>query len=204
MKTWVLLVVAAMVFACSGRPQMPPSEVEKPPEQDVEPAAVPANANQPAEESQPLQAAPVEEARTPEPVESPESVSGFVVTEEVYNRTFEEVEEFIRNLNDIIRRRDYESWLTYLSSEYIRRTADEQYLQEQSEKPLLKKNNIRLESLRDYFENVVAPSRSQASVDDIEFIDEDRVKVISSIRGTRGILYLLVREEGTWKIGVWD
>jgi len=127
----------------------------------------------------------------------------FVVSREVYDRTFEEIGEFIENLNLIIRGADYDSWLGFLSEEYIRVTADPAYLKDQSEKPLLKQANIQLADLRDYFVHVVVPSRTQATVDEIEFLDENRVKAIAVLRGTRVILYLLERDDGQWKIGVW-
>jgi hypothetical protein len=138
-----------------------------------------------------------------EPVEKEEQpVEEFVVSEEVYTKTFDEIEEFIRNLNDIIRKKDYDTWLTYLSKEYIERTSDPAYLKEQSEQPLLKKNNISLKNLRDYFDYVVVPSRIQAQLDEIEFIGENQVKAYAMIRNTKALLYLLVREDDKWKIGV--
>jgi len=126
-----------------------------------------------------------------------------VVSEEVYTKTFDEIEEFIRNLNDIIRRADYDTWLTYLSEEYIERTSDPAYLKQQSEQPLLKKSNVSLSNLRDYFNYVVVPSRVQAQLDEIEFIGENQVKAYAMIRNTKALLYLLVREDDKWKIGVW-
>jgi hypothetical protein len=141
------------------------------------------------------------------PEEKPPECSGdggeFVVSREVYDRTFEEIGEFIDKLNLIIRSSDYDSWLGFLSPEYIRVTADPAYLKEQSEKPLLMQANIQLHDLRDYFVHVVVPSRTQATVDEIEFLDEKRVKAIAVLRGTRVILYLLERDDGQWKIGVW-
>ncbi len=137
--------------------------------------------------------------------QEPETTDGreeFVVSEEVYTRTFDEIEEFIRNLNEIIRNEDYETWLTYLSDKYVERTDDPEYLEQQSQKPLLKKNNIHLRSLKDYFTYVVVPSRTQAKLDEIEFIDEDYVEAFAMIRNTRALLYLLVRENDNWKIGV--
>ena len=143
------------------------------------------------------------EPLTDEAGEVPAQEAEFVVTEEVYTRTFEEIEQFIRNLNQIIRNADYESWLTYLSEEYIRTTGDPAYLRDQSEKPLLKQANIELQNLRDYFIQVVVPSRTQVTLDEIKFIDENHVKAVAVLRGTRVILYLLARDEGQWKIGVW-
>ena len=126
-----------------------------------------------------------------------------MVSEEVYTKTFDEIGEFIRNLNDIIRKEDYDTWMNYLSEEYIDRTSDPAYLREQSQQPLLKKNNISLHNLRDYFEYVVVPSRVQAQLDEIEFIGENQVKAYAMIKDTKALLYLLVRENDKWKIGVW-
>jgi hypothetical protein len=142
-------------------------------------------------------------AATPAQGQADESQEQFVVSREVYTRTFEQIGEFINNLDRIIRNADYESWLSFLSEEYIRTTADPAYLKDQSEKPLLKQANIQLQELRDYFVHVVVPSRSQATLDEIEFLDENHVKAIALLRGTRVILYLLERDEGQWKIGVW-
>ena len=153
----------------------------------------------------------LEPPATEEPPEHPVEVieeplpkaEEFVVTEEVYSKTFEEIEVFIRNLNKIIRNEDYDTWLRYLSEDYIERTGDPEYLKQQSEQPLLKKSNVHLSSLRDYFTYVVVPSRTQAQLDEIEFIDESQIRAFAMIRNTKALLYLLVRENDDWKIGVW-
>ena len=93
--------------------------------------------------------------------------------------------------------------MTYLSEEYIDRTGDPAYLKEQSEQPLLKKSKTSLNSLRDYFKYVVVPSRFQVQLDEIEFVGENQVKAYAMIKDTKALLYLLVRENGKWKIGVW-
>jgi hypothetical protein len=145
-----------------------------------------------------------QQEETPKPALPPvePEAEEFVVSEEVYTKTFDEIEVFIRNLNEIIRREDYDTWLTYLSEEYIERTSDPAYLKEQSEQPMLKKNKISLNSLRDYFIYVVVPSRVQAQLDEIEFIGENQVKAYAMIKNTKALLYLLVRENDKWKIGV--
>ncbi len=150
-------------------------------------------------------AAPPQEESTPdtEPEEQGTEVS-FVVTEKIYTQTFEEIEIFVKNLNKIIRDKNYSLWLTYLSEEYREYTDNPEYLKEQSDKPILRKSSIVIHSLEDYFIYVVVPSRSQAKLDDIEFIDENRLKALSVIRDTRVLLYLLIRVEGKeWKIGLW-
>jgi len=138
----------------------------------------------------------------PEPAVPPEQPE-FEVSEDVYARTFDEIESFIGDLNRIIREEDFQAWVSHLSEEYIRTTSDPAYLEAQSEQPVLKQNHIQLKSLEDFFHQVVVPSRSQAQLDKIEFLDENHVKAISVVRGTRVVLYLLAREQGIWKIGVW-
>lgn len=175
-------IIASSVVLCSCMLFAPPVE-EEPPEQ-------------------PVQAVEEAESKQVEPEPQPEAEE-FVVTEEVYSKTFDEIEVFIRNLNEIIRNEDYDTWLTFLSEDYIERTSDPKYLKQQSEQPLLKKSNVRLSSLRDYFTYVVVPSRTQAQLDEIEFIDESQVRAFAMIKNTKALLYLLVRENGNWKIGVW-
>jgi hypothetical protein len=185
MKTLLPFVLVSMLLCmCESpppvqeEPQKQPEEVPKKPETEVERET---------------------ETKT-EPERKPEEE--FVVSEEVYTKTFDEIEEFIRNLNEIIRNEDYDTWLTYLSEAYIERTSDPAYLKEQSEKPLLKKSNIELDDLKDYFEYVVVPSRTQAQLDEIEFVDEKHVKAYAKIGDTKALLYLLVRDDDKWKIGV--
>ena len=175
MKAFAILATALLALSCAGEPEVQ----ENPP------------AGQPAPE----------QPSAEEPAPSPQDP--FPVSKEVYTRTFEEIEQFIHELSEIIRNADYSSWLTYLSDEYIRTTSDPAYLKDQSEKPLLKQSDIELTDLRDYFLHVVVPSRTQATLDEIEFIDENHVKAIALLRGTRVILYLFERAAGQWKIGVW-
>ena len=58
-----------------------------------------------------------------------------------------------------------------------------------------------LRTPRDYFDNVVVPSRSNDRVDDISFISENRVKAYTEDnRGNRVVLYDLEIIDNTWKI----
>lgn len=137
------------------------------------------------------------DARTEEPARE------FVVTEEVYQRTFEEIEEVIAELNEIIRARDYARWERRLTAAYRDRTSHPDYLAEVSRSAALVKNGIVVRSLEDYFFQVVVPSRSSVKLDQIAFVDATHVKAITVIQGEPCILYWLVREGGTWNIGIW-
>ena len=50
---------------------------------------------------------------------------------------------------------------------------------------------------------MVVPSRSSVKLDQIAFVDATHVKAITVIQDEAYILYWLVRENGTWNIGIW-
>ncbi len=124
------------------------------------------------------------------------------VTEAFYEETLTDVRKLIATLNTIIADEDYNSWLTYLTPQYVQNFSDPKTLAELSNMPLLQKEGIELHSLRDYFLNVVVPSRSDARVDDVDFLSKNHVRAIAIINGQRYILYDLRYQEGSWKIGV--
>jgi hypothetical protein len=132
-----------------------------------------------------------------------DSQKEFVVTPELYNRTFDEVKAVIAELTLLISSQDYEGWRSYLTADYITRTSDSQFLKRASSSGVLQKNGIVLHSLKDYFENVVVRSRVQATLTDITFVDKNHVKAMTVIDGNPVILYYLVHEDGRWKVGIW-
>lgn len=133
-----------------------------------------------------------------EPIEETEET--FVVTEEIFTKAFEDIESLIKRLNIIIDNEDYDEWLQYLTVEYIDYYGASDTLKELSERPILKKYNIRLTSLNDYFKYVVVPSRADAILDDLVFEDNNHVKAIMIIDDQRVILYQLENVDSNWKI----
>ncbi len=128
--------------------------------------------------------------------------TGFVVTEELYRRTFDEIAAVVAELDAVIREQDYEAWTGYLSREYAARTASPEFLALASRSARLSSQKIVLHTLRDYFVNVVVQSRLQATMDEIIFVDEANVKAMTTVGGESYILYWLTREDGMWKIGI--
>lgn len=135
------------------------------------------------------------------PVEQPQG-QAFVASEDLYRRTFAEVQVVIAALTRIIADGDYDQWLTYLTADYVRTSSSSEFLADASSSGVLKKNGIVLRSLRDYFNHVVVLSRLQALLDDITFVDATHVKAITRIQDSPVILYYLVREDGRWKVGI--
>jgi hypothetical protein len=126
----------------------------------------------------------------------------FVVTEELYERTFDEIQTLIAHLNGIIREQDFIAWSEFLTPEYVVQSSDPQYLRRLTERGPLKRNNIELHGLEDFFTHVVVPSRSDVVLDSVEFVDENLVKAISLTTLGPGVLYYLVRSAAGWQISV--
>jgi hypothetical protein len=183
----VLVLIGLIFYSCaSGEPVQEP-EPEKPE------AAVSAPQPEPAPEPE------------PEPIveEVPVEDDQYVVSQELYEQTFDEIEALILELNTVISKKQFDKWLTYLSTVYIRTYNSRDVLDQINEYPQLKDNGIVLKDLKGYFEWVVVPSRSRAVLGEIVFAGETRVIAYSSFDGKRAKLYELERIDGVWKITVW-
>jgi len=126
------------------------------------------------------------------------------VTVEMKQATFFDVRALIQGLNSIIQAKDYESWSSALTAEYRAHYSSKETLARISDAPVLKRQGIALRSLKDYFIHVVYPSRQNDRVDDIEFIDANRIRAITiNAKGERLVLYNLEKIGDTWKIAIW-
>jgi len=157
---------------------------------------------------EPVEPTVQEEAPEPEPVPeeaAEEGTEDFVVTQEIYEKTFEDVEALIDRLNTIIRNENFEEWNTYLTDQYREHYSDPAVLKDISE-DLRKKYRyeLRLRSLRDYFLYIVVGSREEATLDKIEFIDENHLLAYSIVNDTPVILYYLANDGEGWKIALWQ
>ncbi|MCL2251431.1 MAG: hypothetical protein FWC12_05885 [Treponema sp.] len=131
------------------------------------------------------------------------------VSQDYYTSTKDEVQQFIEKLNQIIRTRNYNAWTETLSQEYIDLYSSPVKLKEISEEPTMKRANIVLRNLNDYFTRVFVPARNPDRVQinniDIEFVTVNRVRAfITRINNageeTREILYNLEKINNSWKI----
>jgi hypothetical protein len=146
---------------------------------------------------------PNDQAVSPPGGPGSENFDPTMVTEAVKSATFVDVRALIDSLNLIIRRQDYDAWRSHLTDEYIRVNSDPAVLAKYSEYPIIKRKGITLLTLKDYFINVVYPSRQNDKVDDIEFVGENLIKAITvSPKGDRNILYTLEKHGDAWKIGI--
>jgi hypothetical protein len=174
---------ALLIASCGGGPKPAAEPV-------AEPVALAEPAPEPAPPAEP-------------PTSEPAAFDPATVTEALRSATFVDVRAFIDSLNQIIRRQDYESWLSHLTDDYVAYYSDPEVLAKFSEYPVIKRKGIKLQTLKDYFINVVYPSRQNDKVDDIEFVGENLIKAITvSPKGDRNILYMLEKHGDAWKIGI--
>lgn len=176
-------LLGAMAGSCAHEQAAPPAPIETPALTE----AAPLPATEPAPPQAPASEPPV-----------------LVVSEELRQSTFMDVSGLISSLNAIIRRRDFDAWRALLTDEYLGHYSDPRTLAELSQQPALRRYNIVLKSLRDYFAYVVYPSRQNDRVDDIEFIDERRLVAYTiNAKEERLVLYNLEKIGDTWKIAIW-
>ncbi|MDR2049220.1 MAG: hypothetical protein LBP69_07170 [Treponema sp.] len=180
------VLTAVFVLSCGG---------------DPEPRA-PAGPVQAEEPVGPVETPVQESAGVPkEPQSSAETFDPNSITKEEFDTTKVEVQHLIQKLNDIIRAKNYASWVSYLEEDYFRLISSREYLDQINRTDRMRKANLVLRNARDYFNNVVVPSRANDRVDDIEFISQNRVKAYTiSQKGERLRLYDLEKTNEGWKI----
>jgi hypothetical protein len=209
MKRAVSSIFSPAVFilfiACFSAPQVEQSVQSTGPEEFFAPVKT-IEVTEPAQ-SRPEQISPIKEA---EHVFDPHTISN-----ERYLATKSDIQAIVVELNRIIRARNYNAWLGYLSDSYLVLLSSRDFLDEKTE-DLYRRDQIvaantgknpravekrQMLTARDYFDNVVVPSRSNDRVDDIAFISETRVRAYTvDSRGSRLILYDLAIVGERWKI----
>jgi len=127
------------------------------------------------------------------------------ISYDYYLSVREDVKRFIDELNDIIKKQDYNTWKEFLSPEYFEEISSTEHLHDISELPAMKTRNITLKTLQDYFTHVFIPSRENSRVDDIEFVGLYRVKAFTIQTNKAGdeqrlLLYNLEKNGDMWKI----
>ncbi|MBN2659109.1 MAG: hypothetical protein JXR86_18785 [Spirochaetales bacterium] len=191
MKKIILLTVfLPALFSCKTTEPLPvesePQEivVQEPPAQIIE---------------EPV----TEEVEIVVPDETPaDDNEGMIVSEDLYNRTFDEIENLIDELTKLIRKKNFNGWKNFLSEKYIEKVGSAEYLREVSESPSLK-DVVELKTLRDYFQWVVVPSRASARLDEIIFKDETHVTAYMYIEENPTILFQFELIDEKWAVTVW-
>jgi hypothetical protein len=141
---------------------------------------------------------PVETVVTPEPTPVAQVFDPGNISEAQFEAVMEELKALIEGLNRIIRAISSRDFLDERTEELFRR--DVIVAQNMGRDPRTVERRV-LRTARDFFNNIVVPSRSNDRVDDIDFVTENRVKAYTiDTRGNRLILYDLEIIDGRWKI----
>jgi hypothetical protein len=187
MKRFNCLLTAVLsaffVLSCGGDPE-PQAPVRPRPAQTAKPSVAPEN---PRQESAGVSEQPQPAAEVFDPAS---------ITKEEYDAAKAEVQQLIQKLNGIIRARNYTSWVSYLGEDYFKLISSREYLDQ-----IKATYNLALNDVREYFNKVVVPSRTNDRVDDIKYISQNRVIVYTiSQKGDRLRLYDLEKTDEGWKI----
>jgi len=178
-----------LVAGCAGTP---PSQEEV---ESTHPATAPET--EPVKTSEPA----VDEQENSEPQSSGDkSPEEYTMGEEEYQETKKDLANLVQELNQIIANRNYQEWLDYLTKEYKDYYSDPKVLQEYSESPLLQKYDIKLRSLKDYFNYVVVASRKNVQIDDIKPLSVNKARAYMNVNGEPIVVYTLEKVDGQWKI----
>ena len=122
--------------------------------------------------------------------------------DESYEEVFMEVKAFIERLNQIIQSKDYNKWRDVLSEERYNEISSPEFLANVSNSDAMKNRRIAVNTVNDYFLNVVVPSRANSKVDKIEILDNNRVKAFyeNTKKETTELVYELIKNGNSWKI----
>jgi hypothetical protein len=152
---------------------------------------------QPVKVSSPVQQPSAEKARP----EAAQQEKTFTISKEQESKTKIDIQQFILNLNEIVRTGNYDAWVTNLSKEYFLTISSPENLERWSNWRILHDAHIVLKTPQDYFKYVVMPSHSNDHVVGIKFLTPTRVKALAyNDRGELVSLYVLENINTYWKI----
>jgi hypothetical protein len=119
----------------------------------------------------------------------------------IYTETKYHIQNFVQRVDALIKAKNYGEWTKLLSRDYFERISSSAFLNDVSQQPRLKSQNIVLHTSREYFLNIVVPSRINLEANDIEFITLTRVMAFTiNQAGQRIRIYTLDKTGDSWEI----
>ncbi len=111
----------------------------------------------------------------------------------------------ISELNVIMAKRDYNSWLKYIEPESQKYWSSAPNLAKASEKLPKNVKGLKLRTLQDYFIYVFIPSRNGRTIDEIRYNSADSIRAVQISKNEDGgnsivVYYNFVRQNGDWKV----
>ena len=132
-------------------------------------------------------------------------IEGKVVTIETFNADKAAILKKISELNVIMTKKDFNSWLGYISADSKKYWSDSYTLSKASEKLPKELKGVKLKNLNDYFNYVFIPSRKGRQIDEIRYNSAESVKAVQVSKSEDGktksiVYYNFVKESGDWKV----
>ena len=132
-------------------------------------------------------------------------IEGNAVSIETFNADKAAIMKKIAELNAIMAKKDYNSWLKYISDDSKKYWSDTYTLSKAAEKLPKEKKGVKLKNLNDYFIHVFIPSRAGRQIDEIRYNSAESVKAVQITKSEDGkiksvVYYNFVKESGDWKV----
>ncbi len=132
-------------------------------------------------------------------------IEGTAVSIETFNADKAAIMKKIAELNVIMTKKDYDSWLKYISSDSKKYWSDSYTLSKASEKLPKELKGVKLRNLSDYFNYVFIPSRKGRQIDEIRYNSAESVKAVQVTKTEDDktkitVYYNFVKENGDWKV----
>ena len=111
----------------------------------------------------------------------------------------------ISELNVVMAKKNYNSWLKYIDSESQKYWSNTANLAKASEKLPKNLKGLKLRTLQDYFIYVFIPSRNGRTIDEIRYNSADSIRAIQISKNEDGtnkvvVYYNFVKQDGDWKV----
>ena len=132
-------------------------------------------------------------------------IEGDAVSIETFNADKAAIMQKIAELNAIMSKKDYSSWLKYISEDSKNYWSDSYTLLKASEKLPKELKGVKLKNLGDYFNYVFIPSRKGRQIDEIRYNSAKSVKAVQVTKTEDDktkitVYYNFVKEDGDWKV----
>jgi len=133
-------------------------------------------------------------------------IEGQVVSKETFNADKAAILKKISELNDIMSKKDYNSWLKYISEDSKKYWSNSYTLLKASEKLPKDLKGLKLKNLNDYFNYVFIPSRKGRQIDEIRYNSAESVKAVQVTKSEENdktkitVYYNFIKEDGDWNV----
>lgn len=121
------------------------------------------------------------------------------ISKEVFEEDKKDILAIIDKLNDVMKNRDYKSWLKYVDGASAQYWTKRTNLQKAENRLPVK--GLTLRNLEDYFKYVFIPARNGRRIDEIRYEDRKTVKAVQ-VNGDVDTVYYYFKKssDDTWKL----